>query len=88
MALQKTLSLANNFGETSEFDCYVRVVEVRCAKQNGVVKINLLKNGTEQVLESREHLFDVDPAPESANVWTQAYTHLKTLPQYDGAVDC
>jgi len=88
MALQKTLSLTNSFGETSEFDCYIRVVEVRCAKLSGVAKIDVLKNGTEQVLETRETLFEIDPDPSSANVWVQAYTHLKTLPQYEGAIDC
>ena len=88
MALQKTLSLVNNFGETSEFSCYIRLVEVRCAKETGVAKINLLKNGTEQVLESREHLFDVDPGPNAVNIWAQAYAHLKELPEYEGCIDC
>ena len=88
MALNKTLFLVNNFGEESEFNCYIRVVEVRCSKLTGVVKINLLKNGTEQVLESREHLFDVDPSPNAVNIWAQAYACLKELPEYEGCIDC
>ena len=88
MALKKTLSLTNNFGEQSEFDCYIRVVEVSCAKTQGVAKVDLVKDGTDKVLKREDHLFEVDPSPDAKNIWEQAYTHLKTLARFDGAVDC
>lgn len=88
MALQKTLSLTNSFGEQSEIDCYIRVVEVSCSKTQGSAKVNLLRSGTEKVLEQRDYLFEVDVAPEAKNVWEQVYEHLKTLPEFEGAVDC
>jgi hypothetical protein len=88
MALKKSMSLTNNFGDQTQIDCYVRATEVNCSKLHGVVKIALLRDGTERVLENRDILFDVSVAPGAKNIWEQAYDHLKTLPEYAGATDC
>jgi hypothetical protein len=88
MALKKSMLLTNNFGEQSQIDCYIRVTEVSCSKLHGVVKITLLRAGTERVLESRDSLFNVSVAPGALNIWGQAYEHLKTLPEYVDATDC
>jgi hypothetical protein len=31
---------------------------------------------------------DFDFSPEAKNTWDQVYAHLKTLPEFAGAVDC
>jgi hypothetical protein len=88
MALRKTLSLTNNFGDQSQIDCYIRVVEISCSKTQCVAKFNLLRNGTDKVLEKRDHLFEMNVTPEAKNIWEQAYTSLKLVTEFAGAQDC
>jgi hypothetical protein len=88
MALRKTLSLTNNFGDQSQIDCYIRVVETLCSKNQCVAKFDLLRNGTDQILEKRDHLFQMDVAPDAKNIWEQAYQSLKLVAEFAGAQDC
>jgi hypothetical protein len=88
MALQKVLSLANNFGEQSQIDCYIRVVEVSTAKSQGVVKLDIMRADQTRILEKRDMVFVPNLEPGAQHPWAQAYEHLKTLPEYAGAIDC
>jgi hypothetical protein len=88
MALRKTLTLTNNFGDQSQIDCYIRVVETLCSKEQCVAKFDLLRNGTDKILEKRDHLFEMNVAPEAKNVWEQAYVSLKLVTEFANAQDC
>lgn len=87
MALSKTVQLQNNFGELSTFeDAYIRVDRIEIARTacNAVVNTYAKKDGV--ILSSQIFALSVDPSGVSHV--KQAYEHLKTLPEFEGAVDC
>jgi hypothetical protein len=88
MALQKNLTLTNNFDEQSEIDCYIRVAETLCSKTQCIAKFDVLRNNTDQVLEKRDHLFALDVTSDAKNVWEQAYNALKLIDEFSDAEDC
>ena len=88
MALKKTMSLTNNFGEQSLIDCYIKVSLVNTSKTSGVIRLDLIKDETQIVIDSRDVLFEPDMQDGAPNVWAQAYLFVKTLPEFADAVDC
>jgi hypothetical protein len=88
MALSKVLHLTNNFGDLTDVDCYIRVSEVRAAKTQAVAEVDILKADKSRVIEKRDYIFQPDLSESSANMWKQAYDHLKTVQEFTGSVDC
>lgn len=91
MALQKTLKLVDNFGiEVDLPDCYIRVVSLHGGKTNMTASVDVFKKLEGEfptvLLATEKHEFA--PRLDGQNFIVQAYNHLKTLPQYSGAVDC
>lgn len=88
MALQKTLSLKNNFGEDSVFpDAYLRVDGLTGNKRNMYVTVGVYKQKDGASIATLQHgSFTV--ALDGDNFIAQAYAFLKTLPDFEGAVDC
>jgi hypothetical protein len=91
MALQKTLKLIDNFGvEVELLDCYIRVVSLHGSKTNMTASVDVFKTPegkfATKFLANEKHEFA--PRLDGPNFIVQAYNHLKTLPQYQGAVDC
>lgn len=88
MALIKTISLENNFGQMSTFkDAYIRISRVDTTKlrANAYAQITAEKDG--QFLTERYFEFSPDlTVPE--NIIRQAYSALKELPEFIDAVDC
>lgn len=87
MALKKTVSLTNNFGTDSLFpDCYIRVERMGCTKVNALVHVGFyaVKDGSALI----EKTYPCELDLTGPNFITQAYLFLKTLPEFDGAVDC
>ena len=87
MALSKTITLTNNFGESSEFnDAYVRVDRVEATKHLATAFVGYYKSGGEDFLVSLSVSFE--PDLDGPNFIKQAYEHLKGLPEFEGAEDC
>jgi hypothetical protein len=91
MALKKTLQLTDNFGVDVELqDCYVRVSGLSGTKTAMTANVDIFKKPEGEfatvLLANQKH--DFAPDLSGANFIVQAYNHLKTLPQYAGAVDC
>lgn len=91
MALTKTLKLVDNFGVEVELqDCYVRVASLHGTKTDMTASVDIYKKPEDEfptvLLTNEKHLFE--PRLDGPNFIAQAYGHLKTLPQYQGATDC
>jgi hypothetical protein len=87
MALQKTLFLTNNFGTTTELkDCYIKVSTISGDKNRLRFVISIMSGPDGSTYEQQEKIFT--PNMDGGNFIKQAYEHLKTLPEFEGAVDC
>jgi hypothetical protein len=87
MAITKPISLLNNFNETSVFDkAYIKVENVNCTKTNGKATVLVCKEKDGLVVQTLQVYFVVDL--QGNNFISQAYRHLKTLPEYADALDC
>jgi hypothetical protein len=91
MALKQTLKLKDNFGiEVDLIDCYVRVNSLHGTKTTMTANVDVFKKSEGEypavLLANEKHEFA--PRLDGPNFIVQAYNHLKTLPQYQGAVDC
>lgn len=92
MALKKTLTLVSNFGDEVAKECYIRVVEVRTAKTMGGFAVEFLdaaklEDNIRQLYDRKDYSFYPTVGVKDANIWAQAYEHLKTLDEYAGAED-
>ena len=87
MALTKTFDLIDNFGETINFpNCYVRVESVESNHTNACAKVVIKNNINNVILETKIYFFT--PEMNGSNFISQAYLHLKTLPEFLNATDC
>lgn len=87
MALQKNLTLVNNFGEDSVFkNAYIRVVEVSATKRSCNATLHFCKEKDGVVLQTKQYAFDVNL--DGGNFIKQAYDYLKTSPDFADAIDC
>jgi len=87
MALEKTVTLVNNFGQDVALqNAYVKVQSISSDKKttNCYVDIRKIKDG--DVFETKRYGFFHDL--NGKNFIAQAYNHLKTLPEFAGAEDC
>jgi hypothetical protein len=85
MALTKTVTLKNSFGESSVFgDAYMRVDRIDGDKRNVVVQVGFYKEENGRLLLSEFIPFAPDLA--GGNFIKQAYEHLKTLPEFSLAL--
>jgi hypothetical protein len=86
MALQKTLkkTIAGYEGELIAENVEFVVRSVTGEKFNAVAVVKGVANGVE--VYSKPHSFT--PDMDGPNFIKQAYQHLKTLPEFEGAVDC
>ncbi len=88
MALKQTITLVDQFEENVTFaNAYLRVDRLEGGKNKMTVYLSFYKTP-----ESKRNLvsktYNFEPDLNGANFLAQAYTHLKTLPEFAGAVDC
>jgi len=88
VALQKILSLENNFGEQSTFDCYIKISEMICTKQSAIIKVEISKKDRSRVLSEKDFSFVQSLEETAKNSWSQGYAFLKTLDEFSGSLDC
>lgn len=95
MALKKTISvigrniLSTEFGAidtgeiTVEIHAYIKVENCGGSKDQASCLVSF---SSEEKKFSRTYVFQ--PSMSGENFIAQAYEHLKTLPEFEGAVDC
>jgi hypothetical protein len=94
MALNKTISLKNNFGtETTIQNAYIRVDGLIIKRKHAItgerlveIAVSINNDESSPALEKRGHFFALDLS--GSNPLDQAYQFLKTMPDYAGATDC
>jgi len=87
MALTKTITLQNNFGENSEFkEAYIRVDSIEATKYSVKATIGYYKKGGQDFLTN--YLVSFEPNLDGDNFIKQTYEYLKTLPEFADATDC
>lgn len=87
MALAKTITLKTNFGDDVTFNnAYIRVATINGDKNLLNLEVFYFKEQGGKYLQKTEMSFV--PSLEGVNFIAQAYTHLKTLPEFSDAVDC
>jgi|APSaa5957512535_1039671.scaffolds.fasta_scaffold10816_2 hypothetical protein len=87
MALSKLITLENSFGEKSDYDCYITIGMIKATKDNTEVFVNYFNADKSKQLHEDTYNFKQDLSDSAANLWKQAYLHLKTLPEFVGATD-
>lgn len=86
MAIQKTMSFRNNFGEMSVFEnAYIRVEEVSGGKSNATAHIKVWREKDSGFIVNMHK--DFVPSMDGDNFIKQAYEYLKTLPEFADATD-
>lgn len=86
MALEKTVDLITGF---QAVDAYHRVEGLTMeAKDKIAFRVRMYKDGSNTYPAFDERGFVCAYDLDGANPLSQAYTHLKTLPEYADAKDC
>lgn len=87
MALTKTLTVKDNFGDDKIIkDAYIQVSAISGGKQGMLAHVDVFNLEKTKVV--RQEALDFKPLLDGKNFIAQAYDHLKTLTAYAGAVDC
>lgn len=88
MAIEKNITLKNNFSEDSFFDnAYIQVAEVSGSKKLITIQVFIKKQDQVNVLDKRAISFVPSVNDDSKNFIKQAYEHLKTLPEFANGKD-
>jgi hypothetical protein len=87
MALKLNLTLKDNFLIDQNFrNSYVKVAQVKANKESAIAIVNFFSEKEGVSLKTENFEFSINL--NGSNFIAQAYEHLKTLPEFDGAVDC
>jgi hypothetical protein len=91
MALQISLLAADTFVGENFPESYVKVEFVRAFKADSLIWVNWYANGTaradlKQPVKQQEYTVST-ASLVGANIIAASYEHLKTLPEFAGAVD-
>ena len=87
MALEKPITLRNNFGDDVTFSqAYIKVNQLTVDKHQIIIDLVVHKFRNQQIVDSKNYLFA--PDLDGKNFIAQAYEYLKTLPEFEGAIDC
>jgi len=87
MALKMTITKKSNFGDDVIFtDCYIRVITVSGGKDRVLIDYGFFREKAGFSVGGGNCWFVPDMS--GPNFIAQAYNHLKTLPEFAGAVDC
>lgn len=79
--------LKSNFGDEVVFkNAYIKVVALFGNKDLMRIEVATHKDVDGVVVDRQQHYFV--PNLEGKNFIIQAYEHLKTLPEFEGAIDC
>lgn len=88
MAIKKSLMLKSNLGDEVNVLCYIRVRFANTTKQAVICQYDLMRDGQDHVIESKQFCFAADMSTSAPNIWAQCYNAMKALPEFEGAADC
>lgn len=84
MAIKKNITTEAGLTAT---DAYIRVIKIDISqKQNAVAELSFGVNEDAMPFQYKAVAFQFNLAGD--NPWKQAYNYIKTLPEYQDAVDC
>lgn len=90
MQVPVTITKKSSFGVVSEENgfvdmpnTYIKVERVNGSKDFVTADVTMTADGVRQMVH-----YKFKPDLDGANFIKQAYLHLKTLPEFSGAVDC
>ena len=87
MALEKTVTLVNNFGQDVALqNAYIKVQSISSDKKTTNCYVDIRKTKDGNVFETKRYGFFHEL--NGKNFIAQSYEHLKTLPDFVGATDC
>ena len=87
MALKKQVILKSNFNDDVAFNnAYIKIENVNGNKTSMRFEVYIYKEKNGFVVDRKSYAFV--PTLEGNNFIAQAYEHLKTLPEFEGAADC
>ncbi|WP_186115435.1 hypothetical protein [Burkholderia gladioli] len=87
MALTKTMAM-QAFGQSIPVpNAYIKVSAVNVTKTNANAFVFVFASDRTTVISQSQYMFVPNLADGSPNVITQAYSYLKTLDQFAGAID-
>jgi len=99
MAIKKSLTITgtgyvafeNSYFETGEASVttpplYIKVESVSGSKEKVQAFVSFTDDEKKQKLFEKQFAFT--PSMDAGNFFAQAYAHLKTLPEFAGAVNC
>jgi hypothetical protein len=88
MAIEKDITLKNNFSEDSFFkNAYIQVAEISGTKKLLNIKVFIKKQDQVNVLDERVVSFVPSVDDGSKNFIKQAYEHLKTMEEFSNGKD-
>ena len=86
MALKHTITVTNSFGDTKEFaDAYIKITSIVGDQEKIVARWNAFDQKDGKDIGNDQVIFS--PNMDS-NFIAQAYSHLKVVPKFIGALDC
>lgn len=89
MAIQKTVSLKDQFGKDREFaDAYIRIDTIDGDKSKLTLRVGVYEDASESKNLLQNKSFNFSPDLAGDNFIAQGYAHLKTLPEFADAIDC
>lgn len=87
MALQKTITLTDNFDiDVVITDCYMKVSEIKGNKNVIAFNVDYL-NSSGTVIKRKRFTMTPSVSANSDNFIAQAYQHLKSLSEFNDAQD-
>tara|TARA_R100000951_G_scaffold16368_2_gene12858 strand:+ start:3909 stop:4169 length:261 start_codon:yes stop_codon:yes gene_type:complete len=85
MAIKKSHEFDTGFGSVTVPECYIKVSMVEVNKVNGMANVSFYDKPNGKLLETK--IYPVPHDLNGSNALEQAYSHLKTMPEFAGAID-
>lgn len=86
MALQQQITFKTQYGDIVVNDVYIKVMDITASKDNGAANLRYLNGKDGNFLKQSSVDFPIEL--DGKNFIAQAYDHLKTLPEFSGAINC
>jgi|LakMenE01Jun11ns_1017448.scaffolds.fasta_scaffold8840408_2 hypothetical protein len=87
MALRTTIIHDVNFVGPTELDAYARISGINCTQTHTIAVVSW-HHVDRDGLVIKSHGFRFQTDHDGPAVFSQAYSHLKTLPEFATATDC
>jgi hypothetical protein len=87
MALEKNIILKTNFDTDIIFQSsYIKVRSVNMSKNAAQINVDFYSEANGKVVDMKQYNFVA--SLNGNNLIAQAYNYLKTLPEFNGSIDC